>query len=426
MYTLARIISNVLLCVCFFMASSIIAHAAMQGNISGAVGTVIILDPAGDMWLGGDNSVPSLLQTGKKYLSTLAKADSNVSFFDSGGLHVAKVKKTNVFFSGHKNRFPGQLAKATGTSTNWQWPKVHGVQSCLGNDSYSLVLKNDGTVWTCGFDVRQLGRPASETLQAAWEDSYRGISRDVFSEAAQLVQVESLHNIVQVYLGNYFSLALQDNGDLWFWGEMNGFDAAQAAQKITALVPQRVFSGVKVAGAAGDLAFAVKHDGSLWVWGSGFRGYIGERHIKEELLESPLQVLDNVVTAVSNDSSGVVVLRNDDSLWTWGLHADCSLPITNLGDACIAEGSEGGQGGWSIAMSKVQQGLGFFPLSPGVYYRAKDDSFWVNLRANDSGSAEVQCVFKQVLIKQGNEYKPVKEALKIPPVSGNHPRAIIR
>jgi len=68
---------------------------------------------------------------------------------------------------------------------------------------------------------------------------------------------------------------------------------------------------------------AVQSDGSLWIWGADEdRMYF--RDITDTSHQTPVKVLDDVVAISSGigsrETSHVLAIRTDGSLWTWGFN----------------------------------------------------------------------------------------------------------
>ena len=69
-----------------------------------------------------------------------------------------------------------------------------------GGISYTISLKNDGTVW-------------------AWGDNYDGQLGDGTTKNRDTpVQVNSLTGIIQISAGNFHNIALKHDGTVWAWG----------------------------------------------------------------------------------------------------------------------------------------------------------------------------------------------------------------
>ena len=84
---------------------------------------------------------------------------------------------------------------------------LSGVTAVSGGSSYSLALKNDGTVWAWGSNSSgQLGTGNTTNSKVP-------------------VQVPSLSGVIAIAAGtsglNYHSLALKADGTVWAWGDNN-------------------------------------------------------------------------------------------------------------------------------------------------------------------------------------------------------------
>ena len=66
--------------------------------------------------------------------------------------------------------------------------------------SHSIAIKDDGSVWTWGYNgYGQLG-------DGTWTNRYTP------------VQVSGLSNVVAIAAGSFHSLAVKDGGSAWTWG----------------------------------------------------------------------------------------------------------------------------------------------------------------------------------------------------------------
>lgn len=118
-------------------------------------------------------------------------------------------------------------------------------------------MKKDGTVWVWGHNG-----------QAQFGNGHR--TQDEQSRVP--VQVPRLANVTALtgaVIGRHF-LALQKSGTILAWGNS---DWGQGGAGITGreqATPLPVkLTAVKSAFAAGNNSFAIRDDGSLWIWGIG-------------------------------------------------------------------------------------------------------------------------------------------------------------
>ncbi len=112
-------------------------------------------------------------------------------------------KKDGTVWSWGLNFF-GQLGDGTtdNRTSPSQIPSLKGVAAAAAGNNHSVVLLNDGTVWTFG----------DNTLGQLGDDS-NSLSRSL------PLSVPSLRNIVSIASGANFTLALQNNGTVWAWGD---------------------------------------------------------------------------------------------------------------------------------------------------------------------------------------------------------------
>jgi alpha-tubulin suppressor-like RCC1 family protein len=146
-------------------------------------------------------------------------------------------------------------------------------------------------------------------------------------------------DIFQISSGYCFNLALLKDGTVWAWGDNtygqladgttgNGMFSENYRAK-----PQRIseLTDVTSISAGTDFSIAVKQDGTVWAWGHGHAGQLGnqdiidlspknlqERWIKYDETK-PVQVKNvNDVIAVSAGASHVLALKKDGTVWAWG------------------------------------------------------------------------------------------------------------
>ncbi|MDR2018959.1 MAG: hypothetical protein LBQ00_08895 [Syntrophobacterales bacterium] len=180
------------------------------------------------------------------------------------------------------NNDNGQLGDGTYTSRNTPVKvlgNLTGVAAIAAGGYHSLALKKeDGTVWAWGWNGNgQLGDGTNDNspapAQVKGEDG-----------------VGNLTDVKAIAAGGHHCFAVKNDGTVLAWGG-NFFgqvgDGTDGSTASTKNVPVKVVDedGVgnltDVAALAGGFyhSLAVKNDGSVWAWGSGYAGELGNEAI---------------------------------------------------------------------------------------------------------------------------------------------------
>jgi alpha-tubulin suppressor-like RCC1 family protein len=123
--------------------------------------------------------------------------------------------------------------------------------------------------------------------------------------------------------GWQFSLAIKDDDTLWSWGWGNFGELGNGKSGDDTLFspPNKIMNDVAytVASYPGS-AYAIKTDGSLWAWGYNQEGQLGDGTTENKT--TPIKIMEDVV-AVKTDGritggGNVLALKSDGSLWAWG------------------------------------------------------------------------------------------------------------
>ncbi|WP_158373750.1 Ig-like domain-containing protein [Cellulosimicrobium cellulans] len=181
-----------------------------------------------------------------------------------------------------------------------------GVTQVAGGQRHTLAVAGDGSLWSWGDGSSgQLGHGSSA-------------GRDVPGQV-YLVDVP----VVSVAAGAEFSLAVTEDGRTWAWGENDEAQLGWPAQ-VGVSLPVRV-GGLadtprSVAVAAGTAhGLALREDGTVWAWGRGELGQLGDGARTSS--STPVQVTGwgaRRIVAVSAGADHSAAVAEDGTLWIWG------------------------------------------------------------------------------------------------------------
>jgi alpha-tubulin suppressor-like RCC1 family protein len=196
--------------------------------------------------------------------------------------------------------------------SNWKQVSV-GFNHCA-------AIKTDGTLWTWGLNNNgQIGDNSSFT---------RPIPVTTFAGGTNWKQVSS---------GQVNTAAIKTDGTLWIWGQ--GFQAQLGTNNIISRSnPVTTFAGGtnwKQVSLGGNMTVAIKTDGTLWIWGTGSEGQLGNIDVTTK--STPVTTFAGGTNWKQVSAAGLghcAAIKTDGTLWTWGTGSSGQLGRTT-GDPVI-------------------------------------------------------------------------------------------
>ena len=222
---------------------------------------------------------------------------------------------------------------------------AHSFTAISTENSASLALKGgDGSAWAWGLGTS--GQPGDNTA----------------TSKSSPVSVVGAHSFSVISGGGNYGLALKsDNGSAWAWGNNSigqlGDNTGANRSSPVSVVGAHSFSKIST---GSSNSYALKSDGSVWAWGTRLSGAIGNN--ESDLVASPVSVVGaHSFNAISGGTSFSLALKsNDGSIWTWGLGnngqlgdntiANKSSPVSVVGAHSFSAISAGSQSAFSLAL----------------------------------------------------------------------------
>jgi alpha-tubulin suppressor-like RCC1 family protein len=230
-------------------------------------------------------------------------------------------------------------------------------------------------------------------------NAYGELGNNTTTNSSSPVGVKNLANgVVQVVAAARHSFALLADGSVMAWGR-NASGELGNGTAVQSLVPVAVTglgAGSGVIALAGNApmlttvsisgdghSMALKSDGSVWTWGHGNSGELGDGvalpipPMTQHDALTPVQVVNlgpnatNPVTAIAAGGSHALALKKDGSVWAWGHDAS-----GQLGDGAVLPGADVSTPIQSIAPSTTNPVVAIAAGDAFSLAKKKDGSVW--------------------------------------------------
>ncbi len=117
-----------------------------------------------------------------------------------------------------------------------------------------------------------------------------------------------------VSLGNNHSAAITEDGSLYLWGNGNWGQLGDGTGKHNN-IPIKIMDNIASVSLGSNHSAAITKDGSLYLWGWNSHGELGNG--TTEVSRTPIKIMDNVAS-VSLGSNHSAAITKDGSLYLWG------------------------------------------------------------------------------------------------------------
>jgi alpha-tubulin suppressor-like RCC1 family protein len=311
------------------------------------------------LWVWGQNDQGGLgnntLINASSPVQTIS-AGTNWKQISSGGNHAAAIKTDGTLWLWGLGTC-GQLGDNTGISksspvqtisagTNWKQVAAKG--------AFTVAVKTDGTLWTWGsaaISGNNTSINRSSPIQTVsggtnWKSAEVGQhvlsiktdgtlwswgfgacgalgNSDVTDRSSPIQTVSGGTNWKQVSAGANFSAAIKTDGTLWLWGFGNSGQLGDNTGLSKSSPVQTVSGGTnwKQVSLGTNHAAAIKTDGTLWLWGRPLNGgNLGDNTMTAR--SSPIQTVTGGTNwkqvSLGGNGSGTMAIKTDGTLWIWG------------------------------------------------------------------------------------------------------------
>ena len=184
----------------------------------------------------------------------------------------------------------------------------------MGLSDNSLILKNDGTLWSCGWNSNgQLG--LGDTA-----------NRYTFTQATT-----NTNNIKQVSCGYNQIIILKDDGTLWGCGQNNcgQLGLGDTTDRYTFTQITTNADDIKEIYCGANHTLILENDGTLWGCGQNTYGQLGLGDTTDRYTFTQITTNADNIKSVCCGNEHTFILKNDGTLWGTGYNGDSRL---GLGD----------------------------------------------------------------------------------------------
>ncbi len=304
---------------------------------------------------------------GTNWADTATTEPEDLYTLSAGNTHTAAIKTDGTLWT-WGNGGNGQLGNASITLTNstpvTTFAGGNNWRQISAGTIHTAAIKTDGTLWTWGNGSN--GRLGNgETT--------------ISNKSTPVTTFAGGNNWKQVSAGNGHTAAIKTDGTLWTWGYGSNGKLGNAVTTGNISTPVTTFAGGtnwKQVSSAGYHTAAIKTDGTLWTWGSGSSGRLGTNDLTSR--STPVTTFAGGTNWKQVSAGGhTAAIKTDGTLWTWGLESNGRLGTNYTTNILTPITTFAGGTNWADTATAEPEDL--YTLSAGGHTAAikTDGTLWV-------------------------------------------------
>ncbi len=187
------------------------------------------------------------------------------------------------------------------------WSQIAGQQSADKN--LTFAVKSDGTLWCAG---RNNHGQLAQNSQS--DNVYYSSPVQIGSDTTWQYDKQSA-----ICCTEYSAAAIKKDGTLWMWGQGSNGQLGQNSN-ISRSSPVQIPGTTWKVVSGGDLGYsAIKTDGTMWSWGRNSDGQLGLNQTAATYYSSPVQIPGTTWNNISKENwQSMAATKTDGTLWVWG------------------------------------------------------------------------------------------------------------